>query len=176
MKIKILKTKSDKIIGLSNRNKIDKNEAALLLDTNIITMKDTKFPLTLVFLDKNNKIISIKDGTPFSNKLYKEEEATSVLEINPDIKDKFKIGKIINFEKLRKNKYERGGVLDDSMILLDHEGNPQMELYTKELVVSRKETEQLIKLAKKTNTEKELYELGRLMYEIRMKQRQRQRK
>lgn len=173
MKIKIFKDKKEKIIGLSNKSSLDRNEAGLLMDTNVVTMKDTSFPLALVFIDKNNKITSIKDARPFDTKLYKDKSAQSVLEISPEIKDKFKVGSLINIDKLKKKKFERGGTLDKGFVLLDHKGRVQTKIELNELIISREETKKLTELASKAETEKDLFELGKLMYNIRMKQKAR---
>lgn len=173
MKVRILKDKAEKIIGLSNKSKINKDESYLFKDTNKITMKDTSFPLGLVFLDNKNKVTSKKQAKPFYNGLYSDDLATSVLEIHPDALDKIKIGQILDIDKIKKLKFEKGGIFPYSMLLLDHEGNPQMKLQSHELIISRKETEQLIDMATKANTDEELYELGKLMYKIRKKQKSR---
>lgn len=59
------------------------------------------------------------------------------------------------------------------MVLLDHRGEPQMYLEGGELVISRVETKDLINLAKKVKTEEDLIKLGKMMYEIRSKQKKR---
>jgi len=170
MKIKIFRDKSDKIIGLSNKSKIDKNSAALFLNTNKITMKDTSFPLGLVFINKDNKVTSIQDGKAFSSKLYTDDKATKVLEVNAEIIDKFKINQLLDIEKLKKLKFERGGLVKSNSVLLDHKGDPQMDLQMNELIISRKETKEITELAANSNTEQELVQLGKLMYDIRMQQ------
>lgn len=60
-----------------------------------------------------------------------------------------------------------------TMVLLDHRGEPQMYLEGGELVVSRKETETLVELAKKAKTEDDFIKLGKMMYEVRSKQKKR---
>lgn len=60
-----------------------------------------------------------------------------------------------------------------NMVLLDHNGNPQMYLRGGELVISRVETKKLIDLAKSIKNEEDYIKLGKYMYEVRMKQRAR---
>ncbi|MCS7316956.1 MAG: hypothetical protein NZZ41_01350 [Candidatus Dojkabacteria bacterium] len=60
-----------------------------------------------------------------------------------------------------------------TMVLLDHRGEPQMYLEGGELVISRVETEKVIELAKKAKTDEDFIKLGKLMYEIRSKQKKR---
>ena len=73
-------------------------------------------------------------------------------------------------------KFKKGGINNSpSMVLLDHAGKPQMYMQGGELVVSIKETEKLVDLASnsKSNDTEDMYQLGKMMYEIRMKQRNR---
>jgi uncharacterized membrane protein (UPF0127 family) len=173
MKVKIFRDNAEKIIGFSNKSSIDKNYGGLFLNTNKITMKDTSFPLGLVFINKDNKISSIQEGKPFSTKLYEDDSASKVLEVNHSIIDKFKINQLINVDKLRKLKFQQGGINRSSDVLLDHKGEVQMDLEMGELIISRKETKELTELAAKADTERELVELGRMMYDIRIKQKNR---
>lgn len=173
MKIKIFRDKAEKIIGLSNKSGIDKNYGGLFLNTNKITMKDTSFPLGLVFINKDNKISSIQEGKAFSTKLYQDNSANKVLEVNHNIIDKFKINQLINVDKLKKLKFQQGGINRTSDVLLDHKGEVQMDLEMGELIISRKETKDLTELAAKAENERDLVELGKMMYNIRMKQKNR---
>jgi hypothetical protein len=63
------------------------------------------------------------------------------------------------------------------MLLLDHKGKPQMGLEGGELIISRGETKKLIDAVVKTKEngmeEKDLIAVGKMMHEIRMKQRNR---
>lgn len=174
MKVKILKDKAEKIIGLSNKSKINKDESYLFTDTNKITMKDTSFPLGLVFLDKKNRVTSKKLGKPYFNGIYSDDLASFVLEIHPDALDKIKVGQILDINRIKKLKFKDGGIFRYSMLLLDHKGNPQMKLQSRELIISRKETKQLIDKAVNCNTDEDFYELGKLVYDIRKRQRKRQ--
>ena len=60
------------------------------------------------------------------------------------------------------------------MLLLNEKGTPQMELEGGELVISRIETKKLIKLAQQAVTKEDFKELGKLMVDIRNKQKKRQ--
>jgi hypothetical protein len=59
------------------------------------------------------------------------------------------------------------------MVLLDHNGNPQMYLRGGELVISRVETKKLIEMAKSASSEDDFINLGKYMHQVRMKQRAR---
>jgi hypothetical protein len=60
-----------------------------------------------------------------------------------------------------------------NMVLLDHNGNPQMYLRGGELVISRVETKKLIEMAKSASSEDDFINLGKYMHQVRMKQRAR---
>ena len=60
-----------------------------------------------------------------------------------------------------------------NMVLLDHDGNPQMYLKGGELVISRVETKKLIDLVQSAKTEDDYIKIGKYMHEVRMKQRAR---
>ncbi len=73
-----------------------------------------------------------------------------------------------------KRKYAQGGTTAaKAMVLLDHNGQPQMEMQGGEIVFSKKSTKQIIDLASKGNSEKELHALGEAVYKERMAQRKR---
>lgn len=63
-----------------------------------------------------------------------------------------------------------------TMVLLDHLGEPQMYLEGGEIVISRKETEELVKKSKTAKTEDDFIELGKMMLEVRLKQIKREQK
>lgn len=50
------------------------------------------------------------------------------------------------------------------MILLDHKGQPQMDMIGGERIFSRVSTKKIIDLASKANDEKGLLELGKAIY------------
>ncbi len=83
-KIAVPTTESEKRVGLSNKDSIEVNEGMLFKNVNIITMKNTKFPLKLVFLDNNLKVIDIQEAEPYATQLYKNNKATHTLELHPE--------------------------------------------------------------------------------------------
>jgi hypothetical protein len=57
-----------------------------------------------------------------------------------------------------------------NLVLLDEKGNPQMYLQGGELIISRKETEELINLSKKVKSDDDYIQLGKMIHKIREKQ------
>ena len=77
--------------------------------------------------------------------------------------------------KFRKKNGGLGGMSD--MVLLDHKGNPQMEMEGGELIFSRISTKKIVDLAsdiKSESDEESLLKLGKYVMEERLKQRQRE--
>lgn len=62
-----------------------------------------------------------------------------------------------------------------TLVLLDHDGKPQMELTGKEIVFSRVSTKRILELAEKAKngTEDDLLALGKYVYDERMRQKKR---
>ena len=108
-------------------------------------MKDTFVPLDIIFIDEEMSVISVHKGIPGSEEPIKEQNVSFVLEVNQD--SGIKIGDELDFESKSKLK-------EDVMLVLDPEGNPQMELEGGERIFSRKHTKILIKFAKKAQVRK----------------------
>ena len=103
-KVELAKTTSQKIKGLSKREKLCSNCGMLFVfgfETKLpFWMKDTMIPLDMIWLDKNGKVVDIKNVTETNNsqKIYQNETpALYVLELNINDSQKLnlKIGDII---------------------------------------------------------------------------------
>ena len=91
LKVEVSDTPEKIKIGLSNRNYLDSDCGMLLIfskpDMYWIWMKDMKFPIDVLWLDKNvivdlKENISPKEGL---NKIYPSENSTYILELNAGI-------------------------------------------------------------------------------------------
>jgi len=103
-KVKIVSDEKNREIGLMFVKYLPKNHGMLFKFENEqiihMWMKNTKIPLDMIFIDKNNKIVNIKsDAVPESLQVISsEKEADKVLEINGGLcrKLNINIGDLIN--------------------------------------------------------------------------------
>ena len=103
--VAVADTDHKRMYGLMNLKKLDKNHAMLFeFPVNEIVamwMKNTRIPLDIIFIDENNKIVSIKEqATPHSlNIISSQEKVDKALEINAGLVKKFgiKIGQQIDY-------------------------------------------------------------------------------
>lgn len=128
-------------------------------------MKNTSIPLDIIFINEDEEVISVKQGTPMSEESIVESEVQYVLEVNQN--SGIKPGDEIDIEDE-----------DDSddlpkMKVLAPDGTVQMELEGGERIVSRRETKILIKKAKKayrSKNDKDYKALGRYIFKVFNKQ------
>lgn len=123
-------------------------------------MKDTQIPLDVIFIDENLEVQAVYQGEPGSEELMTENNINFVLELN--VNSGVKVGDEVEFSPNKK-------VKEDKMIVLDENGNPQMELEGGERIFSRPNTKTLIKLAKKaaaTGKESDYKALGKRVFKF----------
>ena len=146
--IYIAKSKEQKERGLQHFKSLPKDEGMLFVineDNPIETlfhMHNVPFPLDLIFMDDEFKVLDVKRGNPEDDKI--EGIASYVLEVNAD--SGIKVGDEADIED------------DDEeyvMKVLSPDGTVQMHLEGGERIVSRKETVVLIKKALKAASSKE---------------------
>lgn len=162
-------TQQEKNQGLQQASKLDDNEGMLFVydepqDVSF-WMKDTKIPLDIIFINEDEEVISVKQGTPMSEAPITESGVQYVLEVNQNsgIKqgDEVEIDDDDDSEELQKMK------------VLAPDGTVQMELEGGERIVSRRETKILIKKAKKayqSKDDKDYKALGRYIFKVFNKQ------
>ena len=144
----IAKSESDKKQGLQHFKSLPKDEGMLFVinESNpvetLFHMHNVPFPLDMIFMDDEFKVLDVKRGNPEDDKI--EGIASYVLEVNAD--SGIKIGDEADLED------------DDDdyvMKVLAPDSSVQMALKGGERIVSRKETKVLIKKALKANESKE---------------------
>lgn len=155
------KTSEEKSKGLSNRESLDDNSGMIFYfdepQTVSFWMKDTLIPLDIIFIDDNDEVISVKQGSPKDETPMVEDNVRYVVELN--INSGVKKGD--DFDFCEENKYV--------MKVLAPDGSTQMNLEGGERIVSRKETKILIKKAKRANTtkdDKDYKALGKYMFKV----------
>lgn len=162
--VQIASTTEEKSNGLQDIESLDANEGMLFVYNEPQTlgfwMKDTKIPLDIIFIDKNNKVISNVKGEPETDYIIEEDNVMSVLELNED--SGVKEGDILE------RGIEEASSDNNAMKVLTPEGEVQMEIHGGERIFSRKNTKTLIKMAKRAHqdpTEARYKALGKKMFE-----------
>lgn len=147
--VKIAKSEDDKIKGLQGVKELDDDEGMLFVyeepQTVGFWMKDTLIPLDIIFINNENKVISIYHGEPNNEDVAKEDNVKYVLEVN--INSGIKEGDELELDDEDDE--------ETNMIVLGPDGSTQMELEGGERLFSRKNTVTLIKMAKRADLHKE---------------------
>jgi len=96
--IEIAKSESEKIIGLSNREYLDKRKGLFFINTvedyHGIWMKDMLFPIDIIWLDKNLIVVDIRKNVmpdSYPEIFYPKEKSLYILEINAGLSEKYNI-------------------------------------------------------------------------------------
>ena len=161
--IYIAKSEEQKAKGLQNVESLPKDQGMLFVinESNPIDtffhMHNVPFPLDLIFMDDEFKVLDVKRGNPEDDKI--EGKASYVLEINAD--SGIKKGDEAELDEDDSHKYV--------MKVLDQSGKAQFMLEGGERIVSRRETVVLIKKALKARASKEdkdFKALGKYMFKV----------
>ncbi len=150
--------------GLSNRDSLNENSGMLFVwdepDTVCMWMKDTKIPLDLVFIDEELSVVAVHQGIPDTEDIIEENNILFVLEVNID--SGIQIGDELEFSP-------DDSVKKDIMVVLNENGDTQMELDGGERIFSRSNTKTLIKFAKKakaTGKDSDYKALGKRVFKF----------
>lgn len=168
--VKLAVTDEEKADGLKYIDGMPDNEGMLFVyeePTDVsYWMSDTKIPLDIVFIDEYGEVISVKEGEPMSEDLIEEDNVKYVLEVNAgsgiEAGDDVDLDDIENYEDLEDDDDEQ-----TKMLVLDENGDTQMELDGNERIFSRKHTVVLARLAKKaykSKSDKDYKALGRKVF------------
>lgn len=162
--VEVAETEAQKLQGLQGRDSLASDEGMLFIYEKpqdvAFWMKDTRIPLDIIFIDEDQEVISVKQGTPMSEDLIEETDVQYVLELNQG--SGVKEGQTVDFEE---DEDEKKPV----MKVLLPDGETQMELEGGERIVSRRETKILIKKAKiayESKNDEDYKNLGRYMFRI----------
>ncbi len=160
--VRVAQTEDEKSRGLQGIENLPDNEGMLFVfpepTTVSMWMKDTLIPLSIIFINEDQEVISIYNGLPNDETIAEEDNVKYVLEINAD--EDVNEGDEVDFDEdeLESN---------TDMIVLDSEGKTQAVIKSGERIFSRKNTKTLIKLAKKADaseSDSDYRKLGRKIF------------
>jgi|ERR1035437_2353302 uncharacterized membrane protein (UPF0127 family) len=141
--VKIAETEEEKETGLQNVQDLPDNEGMLFIyddiDIQSFWMEDTPLALDIIFINDDYEVISIHNGVPNSENLMTEQDVKFVLELNRG--SDVKVGDELEFPDDKES--------TSKMLVLDENGDTQMELDGGERIFSRPNTKTLIKMANK---------------------------
>lgn len=178
-KVLIAETEEERTQGLGNVESIDDDEGMLFIMPEdqgqvVFNTEEMEFDIDLVFINQDDEVYNIVLGKAHSSEPIistpegEEGRTKYVLEVNAN--SGIQIGDELDFEDEEDDISEEEV---DKMYILGSDGKPQMDLVGGERIVSRLETKQLIKKAKKANrekTENAYKKLGKYMFKILEKQ------
>ena len=139
--VKVITSKDDMSKGLQGVTELPKDEGLLFVfdepQTVGFWMKDTLIPLDIIFINEDLEVISIYKGEPNNTDIAEEDNVKYVLELNID--SGVTVGDELEFLE------------DDKpiskMLVLDENGETQLELDGGERIFSRPHTKTLLKMA-----------------------------
>lgn len=178
-KVLIAETEEERTQGLGNVESMDDDEGMLFIMPEdqgqvVFNTEEMEFDIDLVFINQDDEVYNIVLGKAHSSEPIistpegEEGRTKYVLEVNAN--SGIQIGDELDFEDEEDDISEEEV---DKMYILGSDGKPQMDLVGGERIVSRLETKQLIKKAKKANrekTENAYKKLGKYMFKILEKQ------
>lgn len=159
----IAKSEEQKKQGLQHFKSLPSDEGMLFVinESNPVEtffhMHNVPFPLDLIFMDDEFKVLDVKKGNPEDDKI--EGIASYVLEINAD--SGVKKGDEAELDDEDTHEYV--------MKVLDPEGKTQMNLFGGERIVSRRETLVLLRKALKaaqSKEDKDYKSLGKYIFKV----------
>ena len=163
--VKVAETPEDQQKGLQGVEALPENEGMLFIYDNeeerSFWMKDTLVPLDIIGINDELEVTSVNKGIPGNEELI-TFEAQYVLELNEN--SGVQIGDEVEF--LEEDKLDTS---NNKMLVLDKDGNVQMELDGGERIFSRKNTRVLVRLAihaNKTKEESDYKKLGKKIFKF----------
>lgn len=175
-KVQVARTPEERATGLSNVDKLPKDEGMLFEYPEVqesvqYTMEDTSIPLDIIFVDEYGEVIKKSSAKKFSKTPIEAEDVLYVLEVN--INSGINIGDVI--EELESEEdseedfsdEEKEMISGNKMLVLDSNGDVQYKLEGGERIFSRIITRKMIKqalTAYKLDTDEEYKKLGKLVF------------
>lgn len=176
-KVLVAESEKEREQGLSNVESMDNDEGMLFVMPEgqgqvIFNTVEMEFDIDLVFIDQNDEVYNVvlgkahSDDPIISTPEGEDKRTKYVLEVNAN--SGIKIGDELDIE-------DEDEISDDEikMYILGSDGKPQMDLVGGERIISRIETREIIRKAKKANKSKEdkdYKKLGKYIFKVFEKQ------
>lgn len=176
-KVLVAESEEERERGLSNVESMDDNEGMLFIMPEgqgqvVFNTAEMEFDIDLVFIDQNDEVYNIVLGKAHSKEpIISTPEGENgrtkyVLEVNAN--SGIQIGDELDIE-------DEDEISDDEikMYILGSDGTPQMDLVGGERIISRIETKEIIRKAKKANKskqDKDYKKLGKYVFKVFEKQ------
>jgi hypothetical protein len=137
-------------------------------------MKDTTIPLDIIFVNSENKVISVKKGKPESEDLITENNVAYVIELNQ--RSGVRSGDTVKFigeesddvEKASSDSEISEEKSEGSLEIIGSDGEVQATLQGSERIFSIKNTKTLVNMAKRayeSQSDSDYKALGRKIFE-----------
>lgn len=178
-KVLVAETEEERVQGLGQVESMDDDEGMLFIlpeeeKQAIFNTEEMEFDIDLVFINQDNEVYNVVLGKAHDSEVIISEPSDSeditkyVLEVNAN--SGIQVGDELDFED------DKDDISDeevDKMYILGSDGKPQMDLVGGERIISRKETRELIRKAKKANKSKkdsDYKKLGKYVFGVLLKQ------
>lgn len=176
-KVLVAESEEEREQGLSNVESMDDDEGMLFVMPEdqkqvVFNTIEMEFDIDLIFIDQNDEVYNVVLG-----KAHSEENIVStpegengrtkyVLEVNAN--SGIQIGDELDIE-------DEDEISDEElkMYIIGSDGKPQMDLVGGERIISRRETKEIIRKAKKANkskTDSDYKKLGKYIFNVFKKQ------
>lgn len=177
-KVLVAESEEERAQGLSNVESMDDDEGMLFVMPEgqgqvVFNTAEMEFDIDLIFIDQDDEVYNVALGKAHSkDPIISTPEGENgrtkyVLEVNAN--SEIKIGDEIDIE-------DEDDITDDDinkMYILGSDGKPQMDLVGGERIISRVETKEIIRKAKRANKSKkdlDYKKLGKYVFNVFKKQ------
>lgn len=167
--VEVADTPEERRRGLRYISKLDDDEGMLFIfdedgENVSMTMQDTYIPLDQIFINSEGIVMKVVTREPEDDTLVSYKNTSYVLELNANsgVKKGDEIEFIEDDDETKTNP-------NTKMLVLDENGDVQMELEGGERIFSRKNTRVLIKMAKRafvTKSNADYKRLGKKLFEF----------
>lgn len=144
--VSLAKTEEEQITGLQGVHTLPEDEGVLFVFEEPgevgFWMKDTLIPLDIIYINDDDEVIAVEEGTPGDETILEHPDVKYVLEVNKD--SGIKIGDELEIED---EENSESGII--GMYVIGPKGEIQMEVDGKERIFSIEHTKTIIRLSKK---------------------------